>query len=86
MHTRVKGTWKSPVLMSGRMVLPLRLPSSGGWEDRSTTTEGLCFQPNSPASSTPKLLCSLSYTLWQMRGVERNTTGLLPREYMSRSP
>lgn len=74
MYCHVEGTWKSPVLMSGSVMLPQgHLPSSWGWDDRGITTEGLYFQRNSLASSTTKLLCSLSYTLWQMRGVQRNT-------------
>lgn len=32
------------------------LPGSWGWKDRGITTEGLFFQYNRPANSTPKLL------------------------------
>lgn len=85
MYTGVKGTWKSPVLMSGSMMLPLR-PSPQLLRMGGQGHHQLYFQCNSPDRSTPKLLCSLNYTMWQMRGVERNTMGLLPREYMARSP
>lgn len=84
-YTGVKETWKSPVLLSGSMMLPLR-PSPQLLRVGGQGHHQLYFQHKSPASSTPKTALQLKLHTVADGGVERNTMGLLPKEYMSRSP